>query len=247
MVAAGVPVALLIVAANYNRYQSLFWEGYRGHGFSNPLLVGLYGILFSAGKSVFLFSPPLILGFLGWRKFLDTPHGRKDGVFFFMVFLAQLVIYSKWFDWSGDDSWGVRFLIPGVMLMTIPLIELLDSRKVVLIVASVGVFVQLLAVLVSGLQFTLILHEKRLTRQALYVDGRSRIDFEDMRYNPQYSQIVGHWILVRTLLGMPPKPREPREEKKVGTSLYDTMSPEEWRDVAGWDFIWFPKRKAGSQ
>jgi hypothetical protein len=42
------------------------------------------------------------------------------------VFVVELFFFATWWDWSGDDAWGVRFLIPGIMLMTIPAIEVLE-------------------------------------------------------------------------------------------------------------------------
>src|SRR5437879_2016724 len=102
--AVGVsPAIVVIFAANYARFHSILEKGYTGQSFSNPFLIGLYGILFSAGKSVFLFSPPLILGTLGWQRFRRTTHGKHDAIFFLSVFLAQLIVYAKWWDWSGDD------------------------------------------------------------------------------------------------------------------------------------------------
>jgi hypothetical protein len=62
-----LPSLLIVAAANWARYHVIFDYGYAGGHFTTPLLVGLDGILFSAGKSIFLFSPPLILGFLAVR------------------------------------------------------------------------------------------------------------------------------------------------------------------------------------
>jgi hypothetical protein len=240
MLLAALPALALHLAANWVRWGSLGEGGYAGHAFSNPPWVGLYGILFSAGKSVFLFTPPLVLGFAALGRFLKTPHGRRDGVFFLAVFAAQLVTYAAWWDWSGDDAWGVRFLVPGVMLMTIPVVELLGRRRLVAAVAGAGVCVQLLGVLVSGLDYVMLVHLHDLRRSALYVDGgRNRVDVEDMRYNPRYGQLAGHFLLVRTLAGLPPRAAaSPLEEARTGTPLSAMLTPEEWKRAARWDFVW---------
>jgi len=60
-----LPVLLFLALAlgyNFMRFGSLFQTGYGGMAvFSTPLLVGLYGLLFSAGKSLFLYAPIVAL------------------------------------------------------------------------------------------------------------------------------------------------------------------------------------------
>jgi hypothetical protein len=67
-----VPVALslaLLGMMNAARWGSPTTTGYEWMAgwFSGPIYVGLYGLLFSAGASVFLYSPPLLLAFRAWR------------------------------------------------------------------------------------------------------------------------------------------------------------------------------------
>jgi hypothetical protein len=151
--------------------------------------------------------------------------------------MAQVLIYSKWWDWSSDDAWGIRFLVPGVMLMCIPLITVLNRLRVVLPVVVAGVAIQLLAVPVGGLEFVLLLRSSHARREALYVGGANRVDFEDMRFDPNYSQIAGNWILLRELLHVPPG--GPGDDPgKVATPLYDAIPAQDWAAAAHWDFIW---------
>jgi hypothetical protein len=235
---AMAPSILLVILANFVRYHSLFDRGYAGEGFSTPFLVGVYGILLSAGKSIFLFSPPLFLGVLGWKVFAARPQLRSDAWLFLGICAAQVVLFAKWWDWSGDDSWGVRFLIPGVLMLCIPAVAILDRRALVIPVVAVGVAVQLLAVLAGPLDFLLLLRNQSFEREALYVGGHDRIDFEDLRFNPSYSQIVGNWILVRYLLHVPPSPENPSDVPRVGTRLLDAIPPQAWQSAAAWDFVW---------
>jgi hypothetical protein len=67
------------------------------------------------------------------------------------------------------------------------------------------------------------------------------MDFEDIWFNPNYSQIAGNWILLRYLLHIPPKPDNSGEVEEVGTRLWDAIPPEKWRAAAHWDFIWSPR------
>ena len=236
-----IPSIALVMFANYIRYHSLIDHGYAGERFSNPFLVGLYGIILSTGKSIFLFSPPLLLGALGWKQFAKRAQTSSDAWLFLAICVAQVLIFAKWWDWSSDDAWGVRFLVPGVMLMCIPMVTMLDRRAIVIPVVAVGVAVQLLAVTVGGLDYLLLIRANRFQRQALYIQGSNRVDFEDIRFDPGYSQIVGNWILLRQLLHIPPSPGQPEDAEREGTRLYDAVPPEVWTH-ARWDFIWNLRR-----
>lgn len=238
-----VPSFALMVAANYARYHSIFDKSYAGEHFSNPLLVGLEGIIFSAGKSIFLFSPPLLLGVWGWKRFSRRPGMLPDAWLFLGICVSQILLYAKWWDWSSDDAWGVRFVVPGVILMCIPMVEMVH-RPVLIAVFAAGVSVQLLAVSVGGLQYVLLLRNQPAERQALYVGGLNRVDFEDLRFNPSYSQLAGHWILVRHLLHVPPSPGALHEAEATGTRLYDTLPSAVWAAAAKWDFIWNVRRSS---
>jgi len=237
------PAIALVLLANYLRYHSVLDQGYGGERFSNPFLVGLYGILFSSGKSIFLFSPPLLLGVLGWKRFAQRREIRSDAWLFLGIWMAQIVLFAKWWDWSSDDAWGVRFVIPGVLLMCIPMVTMLDRRMIVIPVACLGALVQILPVTVGGLDYLILVRSQRFQRQALFVAGQNRIDFVDVRFNPDYSQIMGNWILLRYLVGLPPGPGQPHDAIQVGTKLSDAIPAEVWAATARWDFVWNSGRR----
>jgi len=238
------PSVALVLAANYIRYHSFLDHGYAGERFSNSLLVGLYGILLSSGKSALLFSPPLLLGVLGWARFARRKEIGSDAWLFLGICIAQVLLFAKWWDWSSDDAWGVRFVIPGVLLMCIPMVTVLDRRLIVIPVVTLGVLVQLLAVTVGSLDYLMLLRSQPFEREALYVGGRDRIDFEDVRFNPSYSQLVGNWVLLRYALGLPPAAGSLEDAMRVGTRLCDAIPAQAWADTARWDFIWSPRRRA---
>jgi len=239
MAVALLPAIVIHALANSARYGSVLIFGYEQEFFDTPLLVGLYGILLSAGKSVFLFSPPLVAGVWAWRRFAASADRWHDAVLFATVFVVQLVLYAGFWAWSSDDSWGVRFMIPGVILMCIPMVELLSRRVVVATVAAVGVFVQILAVSVGPLDYVLLLRSAQPVKQQYYgFDGHAPLGPDDLWYHPRYSQLVGNWLLLRTAAGYPPAPQSERRRAAVGTALYDTLPPEAWTRAARWDFIW---------
>jgi hypothetical protein len=236
-----VPSIALFMFANYIRYHSLLDRGYAGERFSNPLLVGLYGIVLSSGKSIFLFSPPLLLGLWGWKRFAHRKETASDAWLFLGICVAQILFYAKYWYWSSDDAWGDRYLIPGVLLLCLPIVTALHRRAVVIPVVIVGVVVQLLAVSVGGLDFVMLMRSSQSKCQALWFTGAShRLDFEDVWFDPKYSQIVGNWILLRYLLHIPPPPGDPEDALRWGTPLSDAIPARDWAATARWDFVWNP-------
>ena len=236
------PSIALVLFANYIRYHSLTDQGYADQRFSNPFLSGLYGILLSSGKSIFLFSPPLLLGVWGWKQFASRKETASDAWLFWGICSAQILFYAKYWYWSSDDAWGVRYLLPGVLLLCIPMVTVLHQRAVVIPVIVIGVLVQLLGVTIGGLNFLTLLRTSHPQREAMWVGGTNRIDIADVWFNPNYSQIEGNWILLRYLLHIPPKPGDPEETGKAGTRLSDAISPQDWTEAAQWDFVWTRRR-----
>jgi len=233
------PSIALFFFANYIRYHSLLDRGYVGERFTDPLLVGLYGILLSSGKSIFLFSPPLLLGVWGWKQVARRKEIASEAWLFLGICIAQILFYAKYWYWSSDDAWGERYLISGTLLLCIPIVTVVRRRAVVIPVVAAGILVQLLAVTVGGLDFVMLLRSAQPKRQALWFAGTSnRVDFEDVWFNPNYSQIAGNWILLRYLLHVPPAPGDPENIQRLGTPLSDAITPQEWSAAARWDFVW---------
>ena len=68
-----------------------------------------YGLLFSPGKSVFLYSPVLLLAVAGWPAF----YRRHAPLASALVALWLLLLVSlRASVWTGGLTWGPRFLLP---------------------------------------------------------------------------------------------------------------------------------------
>jgi hypothetical protein len=107
----------LALAGWYNlvRFGTLLASGYGSEAFqfTTPLAEGLFGLLLSPGKSVFLYAPSLLLTFPGgfalWRR------GERTTVLVIAgLFLSHLLLYARWGQWPGGGVWGPRFLLPVV-------------------------------------------------------------------------------------------------------------------------------------
>ena len=231
-----LPALAVNAAANWVRWGTLREAGYAGEPFSQPLLVGLHGILFSSGRSIFLYSPPLILGIVALVRYARGGRGSKDYWFFASVLISQILLYAKWWDWSGDDCWAIRFLNPGVMLMCIPCVELLCNfrwPKPVAALALAGLAVQSLAVLIDPIAADYLIRNRDLPHVALYPGqplGRTnRVDIDDLRFNPRFSPLAVNWLLLRVLLQHPPALQsDPKEIERTGTPLYDSLIASGW-------------------
>lgn len=110
-----LPGLALVVWYNLARFGTPLASGYASEAglFTTPLLVGLYGLLLSPGKSVLLYAPPLLLALPGavalWRR------GAQATVLLALgLFLSHLLLYARWGEWPGGGVWGPRFLLPVV-------------------------------------------------------------------------------------------------------------------------------------
>jgi len=156
-----LPGALIGVAAfflyNQARFGALLEQGYSGRkdgnlGFSVPLLSGVYGLLFSSGKSVFQYAPILLAcvwATCGWYR-----ERRRELWLVAIPCLSTLLVIGKWWAWHGDWGWGSRLLLPVVPLACLLALRYLSrptrmSRGVIGLLVAAGVYVQLLAVSVD--------------------------------------------------------------------------------------------------
>lgn len=87
--------------------------------FDTPLLTGLYGFLFSPGKSLFIFAPPVILALFGipalWRRH------RGLATLAVTLPLVDLFFFAKYSQWEGGYCVGPRYLVPAIALLCLGL------------------------------------------------------------------------------------------------------------------------------
>jgi hypothetical protein len=137
---------------NYARYGSLWETGYGGETFATPLVLGLYGQLFSAGKGVFFYNPILVVALFGWTRFWRAR--TAEACVAFGIVLLGLLTYAKFWNWAGDASWGPRFLVTVLPFAMLPLAWVPWSRSraagraAVLAIAALSVSVQMLGAFV---------------------------------------------------------------------------------------------------
>jgi hypothetical protein len=72
--------------------------------------VGFAGLLFSPGRGLMWYCPPVVMSIFGLRKALQTK--RLEVFLVLTLFAGFLGLHSFWTVWSGGWSWGPRFLLP---------------------------------------------------------------------------------------------------------------------------------------
>jgi 4-amino-4-deoxy-L-arabinose transferase-like glycosyltransferase len=88
-----------------------------GGTFTTPLLTGLYGLLLSHGKSLFVYNPFLLLAIPGavalWRR------DRAATALLLLLAVVRPLFYARWSAWYGGVAWGPRFLMPAAVPLSL--------------------------------------------------------------------------------------------------------------------------------
>ena len=220
----GLPGLVTMLAYNHARTGSLFDVGYalsapgqQSRSFSENPFYGLWGLLLSPGKSLFLYSPPLIVALLALPHALRT---RDRGWLWALLLTGGPVVYSnaKYLFWSGDWCWGPRyilFVVPALLLPAIFVFDDLLARRRRLALAAggavfaVGLFVQVLGSLFYWDHFIRISQEARTSwlgapnRAGAAAKDRGGMcdpcfeDFYPFNWLPAFSPVEGHYWLLR--------------------------------------------------
>jgi hypothetical protein len=210
-VAAGLPFLGVALWHNWLKTGSPFNSGYQIQSgvFSGDLVAGLYGYLLSTGKSVFLYSPPLVLGVLGVGTALRRH--RAETLFVLAVIAVVMLFNAKFRAWHGDYCWGPRYLTPltplGLFLALPWLPAALAAgrtrlRQLLLgLLVLVGVEVQLLgSAFYWDLYIRILISMKDKTGAA----GWFQEQLGHGHYIPQFSPLLGHaWMLKHLWRGDP--------------------------------------------
>src|SRR5262244_1365113 len=101
-----LPFLALAAAYNYVRWGNPLKSGYQAENLNlnEHVWVGLQGLFFSSGKSIFLFNPPLIAAALLWPALARTrPRFAAAAA---LTALPTLLFCASYSYWGGDWSWG---------------------------------------------------------------------------------------------------------------------------------------------
>jgi hypothetical protein len=199
---------------NLIRYGNAWELGYRAGsdalGFSTPMLVGLWGLLISSGKSFFLYAPATLLGLIGLTPFVRRR--RKEMLLGLSICLLVVLFHARWWAWAGDWAWGPRFLLVITPFMLLPcgvLFEKWDGLKrlhrfliLALILFSVGI--QFLGVAAHPFSYIEIRGRvlDQLMAPEMSVLSYRRFYTESAldQFSPLFSHIAGNWWLLKHMI-----------------------------------------------
>ena len=121
--------------------------------FGNPL-AGILTLLVSPGKSILLYSPPLLLGLLGMRNLWRRHPGVAFGILSSSV---VLVLFLSCISFVGGDwCWGPRYLVPLLPLWALgfPFLTGVNLRRSVRNgIIGLGLLIQILGLSVDHQRF----------------------------------------------------------------------------------------------
>jgi hypothetical protein len=208
-----LPGLCMILLYNYLRFGDVTRTGYvkLGQVMVENVLAATWGFLFSPGKSVFLYTPPLVLALLGCVRFWRSQ--RWSGLAMIATIVPVVLFYGRFPSWSGDWAWGPRYLVFAVPVLLLPCIAFLSGmrwpgRSLAVAVLVLGLGVQILGNAFYWDHFLRIVLDVRTKwlgqvnrTGALTVDkgGYCEGCFEDvypMVWLPPFAPILGHaWLL----------------------------------------------------
>lgn len=158
------PGALLLVALglsllltgylNFIRFQDPFQTGRGEVSQAMPILEGLYGLLLSSGKSVFLYAPPIILFFFALPRF--ARRFPPEAAFCVLLMATFILFHARLEIWSGDGAWGPRYLVSTMPFWILPVGASVSSwwrrawrRAAVIALVAAGVAVNILGLTIN--------------------------------------------------------------------------------------------------
>ena len=158
---------------------------------------GLAALLVAPGRSVFLYSPALLVAALGWRRMLEAV---PSAAWFAIGCVAvRLLFVSARSDWWGGWAIGPRFLVPIIPFALAPLafvIETAKSRR-----RTIAVAVALLSC--AAVELHLATHSIFEWMLLIYQSTPEPMSYlHRSHWSPEASPLVGFWNLPVDTLSM---------------------------------------------
>lgn len=137
---------------NMSRFGNPMQFGYPAHvelgkpvdTFDTPVWIGLYGLLLSPGKGLFVFAAPVLAGLAGLVSLARVRPGLAAAAV--AQALASLLFFAHYSFWEGGYCFGPRYLVPLLPALLLPLALAVDRARrhvvaaiVVLVLAGVAV------------------------------------------------------------------------------------------------------------
>jgi hypothetical protein len=214
------PWVAAMLLYNWVRWGGPLNMGPHQGGFTAPTWIGLFGLFFSPGKSIFLYTPPLFLSLFALPQALRK---HRDLLLVILMTVGPVVYVSaSLLFWTGDYAWGPRYLVFATPVLLLPGLLVFDEklqaargwarrglRGLLGTVLAAGIFVQVLGsafywdhwIRISYTAAEKWLGKPNLSGSPLMVLGVGCGScFEQMHtlnWLPPFQPIVGHWWLIK--------------------------------------------------
>jgi 4-amino-4-deoxy-L-arabinose transferase-like glycosyltransferase len=152
---ASIAVLILLLVWNSYRFGSVLDTGAAhqhdlGFSLKGDLARSIPANLIGLNRSLFIFSPPLILGLFGFSSLFRT---RKALAWVILVLATSIILlYSKFSFWAAWGCWGPRFLVILTPFLLLPAATARTGRIMrywlLPVLAAAGFLIQLAAVLI---------------------------------------------------------------------------------------------------
>jgi hypothetical protein len=128
-----VPPALIVLTlamVNHVKFGAPWLTGYHQwkaeiHLPNGRFTDGLWGFLFAPRFSIFLYFPLLIFALVGLRRFAERH--RLETVVMLSIFVTFLLFFSKLPSWAGEWTYGPRYLLPMLPVLSLPFLAFADD------------------------------------------------------------------------------------------------------------------------
>lgn len=218
--------------------QSIF-----SHFYFTVFFEGIFGQLFSSGRSIFIYSPILLIIIFFWHKI------KPALVPELIIFILMSIIYISFFAiqvtyavkelglvglWHGESSWGPRYLTPlipfGILIVGAIYQNLTKFQKYLVFypLVLIGLYIQLLGVIMP---YQIKLYN---LDHSFYINGTEFTSYAYSNLIPRYSPILTMSKNLAKLVLFVPKTLDHGE---YNTKLYDgidftfDVGQERWRVI----------------
>lgn len=123
-----LPAVALYLFYNWLRYGDPLNDGYGGAGPAmqrGNLLNGMWGFFLSPGKSIFVYTLPLLAALAGYGA-LVRRH-RSTALLMLATVLPVLLVCARLPSWHGDYAWGPRYAVFATPVLLLPLCFALEK------------------------------------------------------------------------------------------------------------------------
>jgi len=155
--------AIIFMGINYIQFGTFLEYGFKSEsgslvGNTSPIHVGVFGLLFSPGAGLFIFSPILFTIFVSFSDFYKKD--KSSFLIFSAYLVSMLVFFGNLETWHGFVSWGPRYLLPVIPFLLIPLAASIEKRNsigfrfLVIVLGAIGAFFSLIWLIQDVTWFT---------------------------------------------------------------------------------------------